>query len=246
MSYSSKRIKRDADQKPIPQYFNPNTDDYEALQGKNGAYNVNVLESALPAGAATDAKLDLILSKLEDVESELTAIKSTNGIKKIEDTVAVQLTGSSLPDTQALPVKQAFNYELETIINAESVPSNQTSFKIITTNGEAELWFLVSIDKQPWRLTAGTPWFTQYSWGPQPFFPVRNNVANTSTVSVPIISLYVPLSPSLSSLGLTAPTTMAEARQFLTPPPKSFGVGVHNGSAETATVTLKVLRVWRS
>ena len=96
MSYSSKRIKRDADQKPIPQYFNPNTDDYEALQGKNGAYNVNVLESALPAGAATDAKLDLILSKLEDVESELTAIKSTNGIKKIEDTVAVQLTGSNV------------------------------------------------------------------------------------------------------------------------------------------------------
>ena len=115
MSAENKQLVTAADQKIAPQYYNPQTDQYEHLRGKNGASNVNVIESALPAGAATaakqdeqtghlealvakdfatDAKLDLILSKLGDIESEIEAIKDSDGIKRIDETVDVQLTGS--------------------------------------------------------------------------------------------------------------------------------------------------------
>ena len=37
MAYNTKAIKTDVNTKPIPQYYNPATDEYEALQGENGA-----------------------------------------------------------------------------------------------------------------------------------------------------------------------------------------------------------------
>lgn len=37
MAYNTKNLKKDAGEKPIPQVFNPEIDDYEALEGKNGA-----------------------------------------------------------------------------------------------------------------------------------------------------------------------------------------------------------------
>ncbi len=37
MAYNTVVIKKDADNKPIPQYFNPVTDEYEVLQGVGGA-----------------------------------------------------------------------------------------------------------------------------------------------------------------------------------------------------------------
>lgn len=39
MAYNTKPIKNDVDGKPVPQYYNPVTDLYEALQGSNGAAN---------------------------------------------------------------------------------------------------------------------------------------------------------------------------------------------------------------
>lgn len=114
MSAENKSLVTAADNKIAPQYYNPAADAYEHLRGKNGGSNVNVIETVLPAGAATaakqdeqtghlealvakdfatDAKLDLILSKLGDIESEIEAIKSTDGIKRIDEAVDVQLTG---------------------------------------------------------------------------------------------------------------------------------------------------------
>jgi hypothetical protein len=37
LSYNSKAIKTDVNAKPIPQYYNPVTDEYEVLQGTGGA-----------------------------------------------------------------------------------------------------------------------------------------------------------------------------------------------------------------
>lgn len=37
MAYNTQQIKRDQQNAPIPQYFNPNTDTYEPLYGANGA-----------------------------------------------------------------------------------------------------------------------------------------------------------------------------------------------------------------
>ena len=36
MPYNTKNIKKDVDNSPIPQYYNPDTDEYEPLQGSNG------------------------------------------------------------------------------------------------------------------------------------------------------------------------------------------------------------------
>jgi len=65
LSAENKQLVTAADQKIAPQYYNPQTDQYEHLRGKNGASNVNVIESALPTGAATAAKQDEQTGHLE-------------------------------------------------------------------------------------------------------------------------------------------------------------------------------------
>jgi hypothetical protein len=227
MSYSSKRIKRDADQKPIPQYFNPNTDDYEALQGKNGAYNVNVLESALPAGAATDAKLDLILSKLEDVESELTAIKSTNGIKKIEDTVAVQLTGS-------LPTKPP---AIETLVNAQSLAAGTTIEAVIDPQGAKRIILAVNSDKL-WKLATNSFWANVPGAGgkdhtyPDCYTNAQPAATSGNYPKQVIIGMFA---------GKATDELMALRNQVI---PANIKVAITNADTTTATIMVKVMRIW--
>lgn len=50
MPFNTKPIKVDVDGKPVPQYFNQATDDYEALEGADGASKVMIAD-AIPAGA---------------------------------------------------------------------------------------------------------------------------------------------------------------------------------------------------
>jgi hypothetical protein len=45
MAYNTVSIKKDVDGKPIPQYFNPGTDAYEVLQGRNGANRVELYDA---------------------------------------------------------------------------------------------------------------------------------------------------------------------------------------------------------
>ncbi|MBW2672573.1 MAG: hypothetical protein JRD89_04040 [Deltaproteobacteria bacterium] len=40
MAYNTVAIKKDVNQKPIPQYYNPSSDSYEPLEGRNGASRV--------------------------------------------------------------------------------------------------------------------------------------------------------------------------------------------------------------
>ncbi len=44
MAHNTKAIATDINQKPIPQYYNPTTDEYEVLQGKAGANRVLVYD----------------------------------------------------------------------------------------------------------------------------------------------------------------------------------------------------------
>jgi hypothetical protein len=37
MAYNTKPIITDVDRKPVPQYYNPKTDSYEVIQGRDGA-----------------------------------------------------------------------------------------------------------------------------------------------------------------------------------------------------------------
>jgi len=63
--------------------------------GSNNIGKVDVNSSALPTGAATAANQTSIIDYVDTVETLLTAIKDTGGIKKITDTVNVLQTGSS-------------------------------------------------------------------------------------------------------------------------------------------------------
>lgn len=111
MAYNTVAIKKDVDNKPIPQIYNQLLDAYEVLQGRNGANrvelydadgnpvdletlleaivtalgNVTVSSSALPTGAATSEKQDTLKTAIDAVATLLIAIRDTAGIKKIVD-----------------------------------------------------------------------------------------------------------------------------------------------------------------
>ena len=182
MAYNTKAIEVDVNQKPIPQIYNPVTDEYEVLQGANGAarhiiYGADgqpisttgnklavraseietLLESLdgkdfatqttlaailakIIAAPATEAKQDTLIGHVDGVESALASIlakliaaPATEAkqdalnvligevqanptantllarIKALEDklTSGISLSGSNVPDAQAIPMTQA-------------------------------------------------------------------------------------------------------------------------------------------
>lgn len=67
MAYNTKRIKTDVDKKPIPQYYNPVNDEYEALKGDAGAAR-HVLYGADGNPISTSAgKLAVRASEIETI-----------------------------------------------------------------------------------------------------------------------------------------------------------------------------------
>lgn len=111
MAGNTKRIRGDAMGKPAPQYFSELNDAYEYLEGENGASKV-MAETGAIVDLETVKNLLAVLGTIEDADSlntmigllknlkakdfatqttlaaaltELTAIKDTDGIKKIVD-----------------------------------------------------------------------------------------------------------------------------------------------------------------
>jgi hypothetical protein len=72
LSYNSKAIKTDVNAKPIPQYFNPVTDEYEALQGTGGAARQVLYGSDGQPISVADNKLAVKASELETLLNTLT------------------------------------------------------------------------------------------------------------------------------------------------------------------------------
>lgn len=107
MSYNTKSLKTDlSGKKPVPQYFNPSADNYEVLYGAHGASrNIiydkdgNPLFTAGNPARVSDAvlhdKVDTLLTKITSLEDELESIRTSDGIKKIANTVPVELKGSN-------------------------------------------------------------------------------------------------------------------------------------------------------
>lgn len=72
MAYNTKNIIRDAAGAPVPQYYNPTADLYEALQGRNGANRVELYGPDGSPLIVTSGKLDV---KATDAEAILTQIR---------------------------------------------------------------------------------------------------------------------------------------------------------------------------
>lgn len=163
----------------------------------------------------------------------------------------VALTDSSIPDDQPVPTKVTGSIPSKTTIettavNAASVAAGAyTPIIDLGATTESEIWVLVNIDQQPWTLTGGTPWYVTAGYAPDVFYPKRSAVATTyANIANPAVQLYLGNAP-LTAVGLTAPATITEARQNLLPPMAGVKIQVKNDSAAIATVTVKIIRVWR-
>lgn len=75
MAYNEKAIIRDVNQKPIPQYYNPDTDKYEVVEGKNGMLKV-ILVDEQGRYVHSQSLIDQISAKLD----ELIEAVSGNGV----------------------------------------------------------------------------------------------------------------------------------------------------------------------
>jgi hypothetical protein len=113
MSYNDQGLLTDVNQKPIPQYFNPDANKYEALQGKNGASNV-------------------LLANAYDSFDDMVKVKSEQ--KKFRDGFA----GTSLDLTKWKVVQQGAGQSIAVsngvlTINAGTNPNDETIIQSIDT-----------------------------------------------------------------------------------------------------------------
>ena len=103
MAYNTRRIKKDLDEKPIPQVYNPVADEYEPLQGSAaGGNRVQLYDGdGNPVGAATDAKLEaarVLLASLDDKDYATQAKQddATAVLDAISTAVAARATEATL------------------------------------------------------------------------------------------------------------------------------------------------------
>lgn len=90
MAHNTRPLKR-AQDGVAPQYYNPTTDEYEALHGTAGANHVVIYgPDGQPAALATEAKLEAARALLGLAKTELAAIKGmlTDGTAKGEVTLS--------------------------------------------------------------------------------------------------------------------------------------------------------------
>jgi hypothetical protein len=232
------------------------------------AVSDNKMQTNLPPDAARATKQDTMIASLGNpTDAEATGAGSIIGVLKrlrtlIGDTIVTigsaignkaQLIAGS-DGTNARAIKTASDGTLltqltgsiprkvtiETLASAQSVAASGNLDLPYTTQGESEVWVLVNIDKQPWSLRSRLLWASTY--GVNNFYPPRNNVSTAyNTVSSPAGSLL--LATRALGGGLPEITTMEDAKQYAGAYSTTFRI--ENGSAETATVTLKVIRIWR-
>ena len=72
MAYNTKMIKTDVDKKPIPQIYNPVNDEYEVLQGANGAARHIIYGADGQPVSTTGNKLAI---RASEIETQLTTIQ---------------------------------------------------------------------------------------------------------------------------------------------------------------------------
>jgi hypothetical protein len=114
VAYNTKKIKRDVDGNPVPQMYNPATEEYEVLQGGSGASR-HMLYS--PDGVPVDTTGNKLGVRDDEVAQALAALLTqldTTGVKKIIDALPagnnkigkVDVEASALPAGAATEAKQ--------------------------------------------------------------------------------------------------------------------------------------------
>lgn len=130
----------------------------------------------------------------------------------------------------------------DTLLDAVTIPPGGRSERtVVGVTNEAEIWFLVNIDQQPWSLRANPPYADLVS--AETIYPVLDNVpAARVNMGQPMAGLYVGLR-HVSSLGDLAPESAVEARALALRPARGLAFELRNDSQNPATATVRVLRV---
>lgn len=108
MAYNTKAIKLDVNQKPIPQIYNPVTDEYEVLQGENGASRHIIYGTDGQPISTTGNKLAVRASEIE------TLLESLDGKDFATQTTLSQILAKII----AAPATEAKQTAIELILNS--------------------------------------------------------------------------------------------------------------------------------
>lgn len=132
MAFNTKSIIKDVNQKPVPQYYNPTTDVYEVLEGKNGANKVMLYNEA---GAAIDlATLIATIVTAINTTGTTQLRAGTNNIGKVNvatDERDLRGKAANKPAANAVPIGATY-WSIDTDPHAAAVEvSNGTSWAVI-------------------------------------------------------------------------------------------------------------------
>jgi len=214
------------------------------------------LESAKQALASLDGKV-ATATKQDAAKGVLDAISTAVAARATEATLAAikdaltdgslkaQLSGSLVETDKLRSVKQA-KMTIETVLNAQSVAAGTSIGAAVSGDGASQVWVMVNIDKQPWSAaTGGGPhYFSGVFY--DGLYPKRTDVTKAYTEgSEPAMSLVMPFAIG-SFMGLTSPASWTEALLLAGTISDGVRLAVQNKHAtDTATVTIKLVRMWR-
>lgn len=175
----------------------------------------------------------------------MTIVKGSVGINNSSIAVPVDLQYSNLDYLTPLPTIRTPKMLISTIVSAASVVAGgNTGYINLGLDGtESEVYIMVNTDKQPWTLYARNIMDGIDSAG-STFPNYASSAVIYPTLTFPAIGLL--LGHCAGGQGIAAPTTMAEAKAQMFPYSATQNCRLINGHAtDTATVTIRVLRVWR-
>ena len=203
MAYNTKSIKKDVDGKPIPQYFNPTGDEYEALQGRNGA---NRIEIYGPDGDPVSVVSNKLAVRASEIE---TLLESLDGKDFATQTTLSQILAKIIaaPATEAKQdtlighvdgVESALASILEKLIAAPATEAKQDALAALIGEVQASptantlLARLKSLEDKIDAITDGTsPAVTQLSGSNMELYgavigdrPAANTVAAGTTFTI--------------------------------------------------------------
>lgn len=75
MSYNEKSILKDLNDKPVPQYWNPETRQYETIDSRNGMLRVNMVDSN-----GEEIQSQNLVDQISDKLDELIEVVSKIGV----------------------------------------------------------------------------------------------------------------------------------------------------------------------
>lgn len=153
--------------------------------------------------------------------------------------VDARLTGSNMEE--GIPVNTLINSEIETVLDAVSVEGNEKTASIfLNPKNASELYLFISIDQKPWTIRYRNQFgLVKHENG----FPVYFKEDKTYSITAPAISF--PVGYDGTRQGVEPPSNIKEAKDWSIPITDSEYFWVENNSDELATITVRLLRVWR-